>query len=129
MLDRLLPKQAGNGFGGLRAALWLLGLLIFLKLVMSLNSIFNTRSVAVGADGIPLDGYGPAAAREVLLLFALMALGHLVITLIALVALYPIPGAGPVHLSGAARRAYRPPRHRAELCQLRARSSPTSPGT
>ena len=54
---------------------------------MSLNSIFNTRSVAVGADGIPLDSYGAAGAREVLLLFALMALGHLMITLIALVTL------------------------------------------
>jgi len=87
LLDRLLPRQADNRFGGLRAALWLLGLLIFVKLAMSLNSIFNTRSVAAGADGIPLDSFGPAAAREVLLLFALMALGHLALTLTALVAL------------------------------------------
>lgn len=86
-LARLFPKQADNGFGGLSAALWLLGLVIFLKLAMSLNSIFNTRSVAAGADGIPLDSYGAAGAREVLLLFALMALGHLMITLIALVTL------------------------------------------
>jgi len=87
LLGRLLPGQADNGFGGRRSALWLLGLLIFLKLSMSLNSIFNTRSVAAGADGIPLDSYGAAGAREVLLLFALMALGHLMITLIALVVL------------------------------------------
>lgn len=84
---RLFPRQADNGFAGLRPALWLLGLVICLKLAMSLNSIFNTRSVAAGADGIPLDSYGAAGAREVLLLFALMALGHLMITLIALVTL------------------------------------------
>jgi hypothetical protein len=87
MLSRLFPKQADNRFEGLRSALWLLGLLIFLKLAMSLNSIFNTESVAAGADGIPLASYGPAGAREVLLLFALMALGHLALTLIALAAL------------------------------------------
>ena len=87
MLNRLLPRQVDNRFGGHRAALWLLGLLIFVKLAMSLNSIFNTESVAAGADGIPLASFGPAAAREVLLLFALVALGHLTITLIALAAL------------------------------------------
>jgi len=87
MLERLFPRQADNRFDGLRPALWLLGLLIALKLVMSVRSIFDTASVAAGADGIPLDSFGPAAAREVLLLFALMALGHLVLELIALTVL------------------------------------------
>lgn len=87
LLARLLPRQADNGFDGLRPALWLLGLLIFVKLVMSLNSILNTASVAAGADGIPLDSFGPAAARQVLLLFALMMLGHLALALVALAAL------------------------------------------
>ncbi len=87
MLDRLFPKQIDNRFEGYRAALWLLGLFIALKLVMSVNSIFNTASVASGADGIPLDSFGPAAAREVLLLFALTSLGQLTLTVIALTAL------------------------------------------
>jgi hypothetical protein len=87
MLSRLFPRQADNGFEGHRAALWLLGLLIALKLVVSLNSIFNTASVAAGADGIPLDSFSPAAAREVLTLFALTALGQLALALIALAAL------------------------------------------
>ena len=87
MLNRLFPRQVDNRFDGHRAALWLLGLLIALKLAMSLNSIVNTASVAAGADGIPLASFGPAAARQVLLLFALMALGQLTLTLIALAAL------------------------------------------
>lgn len=87
VLRRLLPRQADNSFEGLRPALWLLGLLILVKLAMSLNSIFNTESVAVGADGIPLASFGPEAARQVLLLFALLALGQLTITLVALTAL------------------------------------------
>lgn len=86
-MNAILPGRVDNDFAGLRPALWLLGLLIALKLVMSLNSIFNTASVAAGADGIPLDSFGPAAAREVLLLFALVALGQLFLTLIALTAL------------------------------------------
>jgi hypothetical protein len=87
MLERLFPARADNGFGGYRAALWLLGLFVALKLVMGLNSIFNTASVAQGADGIPLDSFPPAAARAVLTLFALTALGQLVLALTAAVAL------------------------------------------
>ena len=65
MLSRIFPPQADNRFAGQGAALWLLGLYIALKLVMSLNSIFNTEAVAVGADHIPIGSYGAAAAREV----------------------------------------------------------------
>lgn len=87
MINRLFPKQADNRFEGHRAALWLLGLFIALKVVMGVNSIFNTESVAVGADGIPLDSYGPAAARQVLTLFALTSLGQLVLALVGLTVL------------------------------------------
>ncbi len=87
MLNRLLPRQVNNRFDGHGVALWLLGLFIALKVVMSLNSIFNTASVAVGADGFPLDSFGREAARAVLMLFALLALGQLTLALIALTAL------------------------------------------
>ncbi|HEX8238542.1 MAG TPA: hypothetical protein VF574_02255 [Allosphingosinicella sp.] len=87
MLGRLFPSHVDNRFGGHRSALWLLGLLVALKLVVAVNSIFNTATVAQGADGIPLDGFGPAAAREVLTLFALVALGQLILALVALAAL------------------------------------------
>lgn len=83
MLNRLFPRQVDNRFEGHRAALWLLGLFVALKLVMSVNSIFNTESIAIG-DGIPLESFGPAAAREVLMLFALMALSQLMLALTAL---------------------------------------------
>ena len=84
ILHRLFPKQADNSFGGYRAALWLLGLFVALKLVMGFNSILNTATVAAGADGIALDSFGPAAAREVLTLFALTSLGQLTLALVAL---------------------------------------------
>ncbi len=87
MIERLFSRQVDNRFGGRREALWLLGLFVALKLAMSVNSIFNTESVAVGADGFPLDSFGPAAARAVLMLFALTALGQLALAAVALAAL------------------------------------------
>ena len=87
MIGRLFPQQLDNRFEGHRAALWLLGVYVALKLAMSANSIFNTASVAAGADGIPLDRFGPAAAQEVLTLFALVALGQLMLAILGVVAL------------------------------------------
>jgi hypothetical protein len=87
MLERLFPKQLDNRYDGQRAALWLLGLFVFMKLAMSLNIIFNTEEVAVGADGFRLASYGPDGARAVLMLFARMALSQLAIALIALTVL------------------------------------------
>ena len=51
LLARLFPRQADNRFDGHRAALWLLGLFVALKLVVGLNSILDTEAVAAGADG------------------------------------------------------------------------------
>ena len=87
MLDRLFPSRADNSFEGHRAAIWLLGLLIALRFVVSVNSILNTASVAAGADGIPLGRFGPEAGREVLTLFALIAVGQLASALIGLAVL------------------------------------------
>jgi hypothetical protein len=87
MIERILPRQAGNDFQGLKPALWLLGLFVFVKIAMGLNSILNTESVATGADGIRLDGLEPATARTILNLFAMTSLGQLVLALVALVIL------------------------------------------
>jgi len=87
MLHRLFPARADNTFHGYRAALWLLGIVVALKLVMGVNSILNTESVAAGADGLPLDSFGPEAARTVLMLFALTSLGQLMLAVIALITL------------------------------------------
>jgi MYXO-CTERM domain-containing protein len=87
LLTRIFPAQVDNSFDGYRTALWLLGFYVALKIVMSVNSIFNTESVAVGGDGIPLDTFGPEAARSVLMLFSLMSLGQLALALAALATL------------------------------------------
>jgi hypothetical protein len=84
---RLFPKQFDSRFEGRRAALWLLGLLVALKLLMSVNSILNTAKIAATADGFPLESYGADGARAVLMLFAIAALGQLALALLGLAAL------------------------------------------
>ena len=87
MFERLLPKQFDNRFEGKRLALWLLGLLLALKIVMSVNALVNTAAVATGADGFPLESYGGDGARAVLRLFAMSSLGQLALGLVGVVAL------------------------------------------
>lgn len=87
MLTRFLPRQVDNTYQGSRIALWLFGLLVLLRLVMSVNSIFNARDVASSADGIPLDTFPPAAAQTVISLFAILALANLIICLLCIVVL------------------------------------------
>jgi len=82
MLDLFLPRQIDNTYRGQKAALWLFAVLLLMKTAMSLNSIFNGRSVATRADGIPVDTFTPAGAQAVVFLFAIWGLGHLVISLL-----------------------------------------------
>jgi hypothetical protein len=87
MLDRLLPRQADNGYRGHKLALWLLGFVVCLKLIMSLNSIFNGTMVAASADGIPLDTYTPAGAHAVVSFFAAWGVGQLALCVVCIVVL------------------------------------------
>lgn len=87
MLDRLFPRIADNGFRGHGAALWLFGVTVLLKLVIGVRSMFDSASVAQGADGIPLDSFPPAAAREILTIFELLGLLHVTMALVCVVVL------------------------------------------
>jgi hypothetical protein len=87
MLNRLLPRNADNNYQGHRPALWLFGVVVLSKVIMSLNSIFNGRYVATSADGIPLDTFTPAAAQTVVALFAIWALAQLIICLVCIAVL------------------------------------------
>jgi hypothetical protein len=82
VLDRILPRQVDNAFGGRKLALWIFGALVLLKAAISLGTIFNGYNAASSADGIPLDTFTPAGARAVVSLFALWGLSQLVICLL-----------------------------------------------
>jgi len=87
MLSRLLPQRIDNGYRGHKLALWLFGLVVFVKSGISLNSIFNGYSVATSADGIPLDTFSPACVRMVVSNFALWGLSQFMLCLLGIVVL------------------------------------------
>jgi len=86
-MSRLLPRSLDNTYRGHKLALWLFGLLLFLRGVMGVNSLFNGRPVLTSADGIPLDTYPPAAAETIVSLFALLAPSNLVLCLLGILVL------------------------------------------
>ena len=91
----MIPRTIDNNYRGQKLALWLFGLVVLMKVVMSVNSIFNGPSVITGADGIPLDSYPPAAARTVVALFALLGLSNFIICVVCIVALVRFRSAIP----------------------------------
>jgi hypothetical protein len=82
VFDQLLPRQLDNTYRGRRLALWLFALVVSARILQSLVVIFNTRSTAVSADGIPLDTYPAAAAQTIEGLFALSGLYRLLLSLL-----------------------------------------------
>ena len=87
MFDKLFPPRIDNTYRGYKVALWLFGLVVGVRITQSVLVIFNGYSTAMGADGIPLDTYTPAAAQAVVALFAQGALSRLVISLLCLLIL------------------------------------------
>lgn len=78
MLSRIFPKTLDNAYRGHWLAIWIFGLVLAGRIAMGLNGTFNTRFVAMNADGIPLDSYAAGAAETTIALFALLALTNLV---------------------------------------------------
>ena len=87
MLNRIFPKQFDNSFQGSRLAIWLLIPILLLRAIIGFNSMAFTRSVAMTADGIPLDKFGPDAAQTVIALFALLGLLIFLFALLGVVVL------------------------------------------
>jgi hypothetical protein len=83
----MIPRMIDNTYRGQKLALWLFGLIVLMKVAMSVNSIFFGQKVITSADGIPLDSYPAAAARTIVTLFALLGLLNLIICVICIVAL------------------------------------------
>jgi hypothetical protein len=64
MLDRILPRQFDNNYRGHKLALWLFIPIVFLKIGISLSSIFDTYNVVRSADGIPIDTFTSGGAER-----------------------------------------------------------------
>jgi len=87
MLNQVFPRYFDNAYRGHRLALWLFGAILLMKTAIALGTIFNGRTAAQTADGIPLDSFGVAGAAAVVSLFAIWGLAQFVISLIGVLAL------------------------------------------
>ena len=87
MFDQILPRQVDNTYRGHRLALWLFGVLAFMKTSIGLGTIFNGRYAAASADGIPLDSFGPAGAQAFVSIFAAWGLAQATLGLLCIVVL------------------------------------------
>ncbi|MDE2134692.1 MAG: hypothetical protein KGM97_06700 [Alphaproteobacteria bacterium] len=87
MFNRIFPKQFDNTYRGHWLAIWLFVPVVLMELAMGANSIINTRTVAMSADGIPLDRYGAGGADAVIALFAIAGLFRVLLALQGIVVL------------------------------------------
>lgn len=87
MLERILPRTLDNTFRGRPLALWLLAPVVLVKTGIALGALFNGRTAAQSADGIPLDRFGGGGAEAVVTLFAVWGLAQLVPSLFGILAL------------------------------------------
>lgn len=87
MLNRLLPRSGDNSYRGHRVALWLFALLLLMKSVIGVRSIFDGEAVARSADGIPIDSFTPAGARAVVSLMGLLGVSQLMFGLLGILVL------------------------------------------
>jgi hypothetical protein len=87
MIDLLIPPRADNTYRGHKLALWLFGLIVFVKTAIGGGTLFNGRVAAMNADGIPLDTFGSTGAQAFLSIFAAWGLSQLMLSAIAILVL------------------------------------------
>ena len=81
MLERILPRSIDNSYSGHNLAIWCMILIVFIKTVMGLTSIFASRLAAQNAHKVPLGTFSPAAAQLLLSALARAGLSTLVVAL------------------------------------------------
>ena len=94
-LERLFPQALDNRYRGHVAALWLLGLLVFVKAMISLVSLVDPAA-GYKADGIPLGAYPPGAAHAVIGVGAYLDVELLMLVLVFIGALVRYRSAVPL---------------------------------
>ena len=99
IVGRLFPPVIDNRYRGITAALWLLGIVAIVKMMMGGNVVLNGAFVITTADGVPLSTYPPDAAQTVIALFAFWGWGLFVLALMALAVLARYRSATPLMFS------------------------------
>ena len=79
MLERLLPEQVTNHYGGHVLAKWVLAALTLMTIGRSLAHMFAEDGGAQSIASIPLDTYSAGAGNVVITIFALWGMSQLII--------------------------------------------------
>jgi hypothetical protein len=116
MFESLFPRTIDNTYRGRQPGLWIFGLLVLMRLVIGINSIFNGWAVLTTADGIPLGTYPAGAAQTIVSLWALLGLSRIVLSVLCLAVLVRYRGMVPflfvlfllAHLAGELISRYLP---------------------
>lgn len=87
MLNRILPPQFDNNYRGHKLALWLFVPLVFMKVGISLSSLFDGYNMIRSADGIPIDTFTSGGAEALVSVTALLGLSHLLLASLCVLAL------------------------------------------
>ena len=87
MLHRIFPSQLDNNYRGQKLALWLFLPIVFMKVGISLSSIFDGYNMIRTADGIPLDTFSSDGAHALVSVTALLGLSHFLLASLCLLAL------------------------------------------
>jgi len=87
MMRLLFPRQADNHYRGHRSALWLFGVDLLIRTGVGAGTLFNGRTAAANADGIPLATFGSAGAQAFMSIFAAWGLSQLMLSAVALLVL------------------------------------------
>lgn len=96
MFEDILPRSIDNSYRGQKVALWVLGLLVLVKSVIGVNSIINGATVMSGADGIALNSYPASAVQNLVAIWALYGLSHLLMGVLGLIVLIRYRGMVPL---------------------------------
>ena len=96
MFADILPRSIDNAYRGRKVALWLLGFLVLIKSVIGVNSIVNGAEVMTKADGLALNTFPAAAAQNLIALWALLGLGHIVMAVLGALVLIRYRGMVPL---------------------------------
>jgi hypothetical protein len=96
VFETLLPRRIDNEYRGIKAALWIVGLVLAVKAAQSLAIIFAGYATGRDADGIPLDTYSPASASTVVAALAQGSLWGFFFCLVCTVVLVRYRGAVPL---------------------------------
>ena len=87
MLARIFPAGFDNRYRGVRAGLWLFGLVTLQRFAISFTHVFSADGGAQTASRMPLDTYPAGAAQNIIALMSRMGLEQFLLACLMLLAL------------------------------------------